>query len=146
MTSMFHVRLEPLLCADSVCARARMCAHMLQSAAPALGKHQTVRGSSISIRGQLHSSTPAAHYSPLGIYEIVSSNSWAGCTPALLPCNSGSPHAELGGRAGWGGGCAAGRKLAEEDLFFSCVLGLKAMRLFIVFQVLSYYIFKHLKD
>lgn len=67
MTSMFHVRLELLVCADSVCVCVR--AHMLQSTAPALGKHQTKRGSSISIRGQLHSSTPAAHCSPLGIYE-----------------------------------------------------------------------------
>lgn len=49
--------------------RVRVSAHMLQSTSPALGKHQTMRRSSISIRGQLYSSTPAAHYSPPSIYE-----------------------------------------------------------------------------
>lgn len=38
----------------------------------------------------------------LSAFMKVSSNSWAGCTPALLPCNLGSPHAELGvGGCSW---------------------------------------------
>lgn len=96
-----------------------VCVHMLQSTW--LGPWQTSERGWGGGPSALETSCTPQHQqltTHLSAFMRVSSNSRAGCTPALPPCNSGSPHTEAGGAGGGrGGGGAAGQKLAEEDLF-----------------------------
>lgn len=160
MTSMFHVRLELLVCADSVCVCVRICCRApllpLANIRPSGGVPSALEASCTPQHQQL-----TAH---LSAFMKVSSNSWAGCTPALLPCNLGSPHAELGvdgcswTKTSWGRFVSLLRSLIKgyEALLFSMsyfiviitVRKRKTNKVALCFQTLflGLIIFKHLRD